>query len=131
MCTLITNGLYIFYPILVSQKQFLMSFFITLLMPCPFKGPKMFCDGPNILSQPKHLTVFRVSSKTFVPTQKTILLNANHFFVWHKLFVTATIIKLVFCLAQKIGLAQNILGPLKGQGITNYNKPIAYNVQWD
>ena len=26
------------------------------LMPCPFTGPKMFCAGPNFLSQPKNLT---------------------------------------------------------------------------
>ena len=32
-------------------------------------------------------------SKTFVPAQKPILLNANHLFVWHKMFVTATICK--------------------------------------
>ena len=25
----------------------------NFLMPCPFTGPKMFCAGPNILSQPK------------------------------------------------------------------------------
>ena len=62
-----------------------------LLMPCPFTGPKMFCAGPNFLSQPKNLTSFSVSLKTFVPAQKTILLNANHLFVWHKMFVTATI----------------------------------------
>ena len=62
-------------------------------MPCPFTGPKMFCAGPNFLSQAKHLTAFSASSKTFVPVQKTILLNANHLFVWHKMFVTATICK--------------------------------------
>jgi hypothetical protein len=70
-------------------------------MPCPFKGPKMFCAGPNILSQPKNLTAFNASSKTFVPAQKPIILNANHLFVWHK----------------KFGPNQNILGPVKGQGI--------------
>ena len=69
----------------------------TFLMPCPFTGPKMFCAGPNILGQPKNLTAFSASSKTFVPSQKTILLDANHLFVWHK----------------KIGPAQNILGPVK------------------
>ena len=31
----------------------------VLLMPCPFTGPKMFCAGPNILSQPKSLTAFK------------------------------------------------------------------------
>ena len=69
-------------------------------MPCPFISPKMFCAGPNYLSQPKNLTAFSASSKTFVLAQKLILLNANHFFVWHK----------------KFGPAQNILGPVKGQG---------------
>jgi hypothetical protein len=62
-------------------------------MPCPFTGPKMFCAGPNFLSQPKNLTAFSASSKTFVPAQKPILMNANHLFVWHKMFVTATICK--------------------------------------
>jgi hypothetical protein len=61
----------------------------------------------KILIQPNNLTAFSVSSKTFVPAQKPILLNANHLFVWHKMFVTATI--------YKFGPAQNILGPVKGQ----------------
>ena len=62
-------------------------------MPCPSTGPKMFCVGPKFLSQPKNLTAFRASSKTFAPLHKPILLNANHLFVWHKMFVTATICK--------------------------------------
>ena len=64
------------------------SFFTTIftrvqdlhLMPCPFTGPKIFCAGPNILCQPKNLTAFSASSKTFVPAQKIILLTANHSF---------------------------------------------------
>ena len=60
-------------------------------MPCPFTGPKMFCVDPNFLSQPKNLTAFKASSKTFVPAQKPILLNANHLLFWHKMFVTGTI----------------------------------------
>ena len=62
-------------------------------MPCPFTGPELFCAGPIILCQPKNLTPFSASSKTFAPAQKPILLNANHLFVWHKMFVTATICK--------------------------------------
>ena len=46
--------------------------------------------------------------------QKPILLNANHFFVWHKMFVTATVSKFLV-LHKKFGPAQNILGPVKGQ----------------
>ena len=59
-------------------------------MPCPFTGPKMFCAGPNVLSHSKNLIAFSASSKTFVPAQKPILLNANHLLVWHKMFVTGT-----------------------------------------
>ena len=71
----------------------------------------MFCAGPNVLSQSKNLIAFSASSKTFVPEQKPILQNANHLFAWHKMFVTATICKYIF------GPAQNILRPVKGQGI--------------
>ena len=67
-------------------------------MPCPFTGPKMFCAGPNFLTQPKNMTAFSASSKPFVPAQKPILLNANHIFVWHKTFVTGTICKKVLFL---------------------------------
>jgi hypothetical protein len=62
-------------------------------MPCPFTGSKMFCVGSNVLSQPKNFNAFSTSSKTFAPAQKPILLNANHPFVWHKMFLTATICK--------------------------------------
>ena len=34
-----------------------------LVLPCPFTSPKMFCAGPNFLSQPKNLTAFSASSK--------------------------------------------------------------------
>ena len=64
-----------------------------LLMPCPFTGLIMFCAVPNFLRQPKHLTAFSASSKTFVPAQEPILLNANHLFVLHKMFVIGTICK--------------------------------------
>ena len=39
-------------------------------MPCPFTGRKMFCAGPNFMSQLKNLTAFSAFSKTFVPAQK-------------------------------------------------------------
>ena len=64
-----------------------------LHMPCPFTGLKLFCASPNFLSQPKNLTAFSASSKPFVSPQKSILLDANHLFVWHKMFVTAKMCK--------------------------------------
>ena len=54
-------------------------------MPFPFTGSKMFCAGPNFLSQSQNLTAFSAPSKPFVLAQKPILLNANHLFVWHKM----------------------------------------------
>ena len=39
------------------------------------------------------------------------------FFVLHKMFVTGTVCKYIFGLAQTFEPAQNILGPVKGQGI--------------
>ena len=86
-------------------------------MPCPFTGCKMVCAGPNFLSQPKNLTAFSAYSKNFVPAQKPILLNANHPFVLHKMFVTATICKKKLVWHKRFRPAQNILGPVKGQGI--------------
>ena len=55
-------------------------------MSCPFTGPKMFCAGPNFLSQPKNLIAISASSKTFVPAQKPNLLNGIHFLAWQKIF---------------------------------------------
>ena len=83
------------YFSLIPNKVWFIRYFhqSRILMPCPFTGPKMFCASPNFLSQPKNLTAFSASSKSFVPAQKTILLNANQLFVWHKMFVTATICK--------------------------------------
>ena len=73
----------------------------SFLLPCPFTDPKMFCAGPNFLSQLKNLTAFSASSKTFVPAQKPILLNANHLFVWHKMLVTCTMWKKKICAGKK------------------------------
>ena len=84
-----------------------------LLMPCPFTGSKMFCAGPNFLSQHKNLTAFSASSKTFVLAQKIILLNANHLFVWHKMFVTGAICKQIFGLVQKIWTGTKHFGTCK------------------
>ena len=82
-------------------------------MLCPFTGPKMFCAGPNFLSMPKNLTAFSASSKPFVSAQKPILLNAKHLFFKHKMFVTATICKYIFGLAQKIWTSPKHFGTCK------------------
>ena len=53
---------------------------------------KTFGPAQNILGPVKGQGI-SASSKTYVPAQKTILLNTNHLFVWHKMLVTATICK--------------------------------------
>ena len=63
-----------------------LGFWQMIIMLVLLQVPK--CFGPA-----KNLTAFSASSKPFVLAQKPILLNANHLFVWHKMFVTATICK--------------------------------------
>jgi hypothetical protein len=98
----------------ILVNDFSVDFFFRLfsagyLLPCPFTGCKMCCAGPNFMSQPKNLTTFSVSSKTFVSAQKPILLNANHLFVWHKMFVMAQYLnKFLFRHKKLFGLAQRI-----------------------
>ena len=91
-------------------------------MPCPFTGPKMFCAGPNFLSQPKNLTAFSASSKTFVSAQKPILLNANHFLSGTKCFWLPQYVNKSLVWHKKFVPAQNILGPVKGQGISTIKR---------
>ena len=69
------------------------------LIPCPSTGPKMFCAGPNFLSQSKTLIAFSASSKTFVPVQK---LNGNYLLVWHKMFGNGLNCISIYDPAQKI-----------------------------
>ena len=74
----------------------------------------MFWAGPNILCQTKTLFTYCGSHKYFVPDSKIGFcaitkgfeeeLNAVKFLGWLK----------------KFGMAQNILGPVKGQGISNH-----------
>ena len=97
------------------------SFSFSLL--CQQWNTLSFYRSQNVLClskffEPKNLTVFSASSKTFVLEQKPSLLNANHLFVCHKMFVTATqYVNKFLVWHKKSGSAQNIWGPAKGQGI--------------
>ena len=61
---------------------------------------------------------FSASSLTFVPAQKTILLNANHLFFSNTkcLWLPQYVNKFLFW-HKKFGPVLNILGPVRGQGI--------------
>ena len=60
------------------------------LMPFPYTGPNMFFASANFLSQPKNLTAFIASSKTFVPAQKQFyglsFYRSQNVLCWSKFF---------------------------------------------
>ena len=60
------------------------STFICRLMPCPFTGPKMFCSGPNILTQPWNLTVHSL------PPKKLLCQHKKQFYWIQIIFLTGT-----------------------------------------
>ena len=97
------------------------TFKIGTLMPCPFTGPSFTV----------WIQTFRASPKIWlhiVPLQKLSCHHKKQFYwmqiilniVWHKLFVTATIRKFMVWY-KKFGPDQNILEPVKGQGINVLN----------
>jgi hypothetical protein len=76
-------------------------------MPCPFTIPKMFWAGPNFLCQSTQKDDLHSVKLFFVPVLEE-LLNKVKFLGWHKIFWPA----------------QNIFGPVKGQGISGFNPPL-------
>ena len=59
----------------LTKKSSFYENFGSEIMPSPFKGPKMFCAGPNFLSQPKKLLTHCASHKHFVPDKKMICIQ--------------------------------------------------------
>ena len=110
----ISSTIHCFCNILVTLLLTLYS----QLMPWPFTGPKMFCASPNYLSQPKNLTVLLSAfSKTFLLAQKQkywiqIIFCSGTKCLWLAQYVDKFLVR-----HKQFGLAQNILGPVKGQGI--------------
>ena len=88
------------------------------LMPCPFTGRKMFCAGPNVLCQTKNLFTYCASHNHFVPDKKMICIQWNWFLCWTKAFEEALNAINFLEWLKTFGPAQNILEPVKGQGIT-------------
>ena len=89
-------------------------------MTCPFTGPKMFCAGPNSLCQAKNLFYLLWQSQTFCAWQKDDLHSVELFFVPIHTKVLEEALNAVKFLGwlKKFGPAQNVLGPVKGQGIS-------------
>ena len=95
-------------------------------MPCPSIGPKMFCAGPNFLSQSKNLIAFSYSLKNVFWHKNQI---GNHLFVWHTIFGTPQNVYQFLVCPRKFGPAQNVLGPVEGQGISVTCTPALIKVE--
>ena len=96
-------------------------------MPCPFTGPKMFCAGPNFLSQPKNLLTYCASHKHFDPDKKMICIQQNWFLWRHKSFWRGTKCSQIFGLAQKIWTGTKHFGTCKR---TRHYCPKIYTMPW-
>jgi hypothetical protein len=88
-------------------------------MPCPFTGPKMFWAGPNVFVPDQKFIYILWQSQTFCARRKDDLHSVKLVFcAGTKVFEEVlNIVKILGCFKQ-FGLAQNILGPEKGQGIS-------------
>ena len=86
-------------------------------MPCPSTGPKIFWAGPNFLCQTKNTFTYCGSHKHFVPDKKGFAFSKIVFCARTKVFEEALNAVKFLGWLKKIGPAQKILGPVKGQGI--------------
>jgi hypothetical protein len=77
----------------------------------------MFWAGPNFLCQTKNLFTYCGRHKHFVPDKKMICIHKNWFCAGTKVFEEALNAVKFLGWLKKFGLAQNILGLVKGQGI--------------
>jgi hypothetical protein len=88
-------------------------------MPCPFTGPKMFWAGPNVFVPNQKFIYILWQSQTFCARQKDDLHSVKSVFcAGTKAFEEALNEVKFLGWFKKFGLAQNILRPEKGQGIT-------------
>ena len=87
-------------------------------MPCPFTGPKMFCAGPNFLSQTKNWLHLVLLQKLLCPHKNQFYWMQNIFLFGTKFLWQAQYDNKCLDWLKKFGPAQNILGPVKGQGIS-------------
>ena len=86
-------------------------------MPCPSTGPKIFWVGPHFLCRTKNLLTYCASHKHFVPDKKMTFSKIG-FFADTQVFEEALNAVKVLGQLKKFGPAQNILVPVKGQGIS-------------
>jgi hypothetical protein len=85
----------------------------------------MFCAGPNFLCQNKNLFTYCGRHKHFVPDKMMICIFSKiGFCISTKSFEEALNAVKFLGWLKKFGSAQNILGPVKGQGIRNLQEKL-------
>ena len=89
------------------------------LLPCPFTGHKMFCVGPNVLCRTKNLFTY-CASHILCQTKRWFAFSKIGFCAGTKVFEEALNAVKFLGWLKKFGPAQNILGPVKGQGISEF-----------
>ena len=94
-------------------------------MLCPITGLKMFWACPNFLCQTKNHIYILSQSQTFCARQKDDLHSVNWFLCVTKGFEEALNALKFLGWLKKFGPAQNILGPVKGQGINDISFKIS------
>ena len=107
--TYLKNKIKITFQVNISRIKILLCNALSI-----YRSQTILC----LFEPGKNLTAFSAASKAFVPAQKSILLNANHLFDWHKMFVTASKSKYDFGLAQKICTSPKHFETCKGQIIS-------------
>ena len=90
--------------------------YCTLLPFNLLEVPKYF-GLVHIFCHAKHLLKYSASHKHLMPDKRRICSQENWFLCWQKSFWRGTKCSQILWLAQKFGPAQNVLGPVKGQGI--------------
>ena len=86
-------------------------------MPCPFTGAKMFWAVPNVLCQTKtYLQILEVTN-ILCQTKRWFAFSKIGFCAGTKSFEEALNAVKFLIWFKNFGPAQNILGPVKGQGI--------------
>ena len=88
-------------------------------MPCPFTGPKMFCAGPHFWVGPKMYLHIVPVTEILWQTKRWLAFSKIGFCAGTKVFEDALNAVKFLGWLKKFGLAQNILGLVKVQGITH------------
>ena len=94
-------------------------------MPCPFTGPKMFRAFPNFCFRPKIYLHIVAVTNILCQTKTLFEFSKIGFCASTKVFEEALYAVKFLGWLKKFGMTQNILGLVKGQGISFLNQIVS------